>query len=185
MAYLDSLPVESADSVRAIGERMLKMYNSVSCGNSDNVILAREVCFRFTEIINERSVASPMFAFWVAYLEMVGDLQSFLRGTREGSWNLHRASGRSMCNWFHAYDHTNYARYFATYLLEMDNLPPTHSDVHDKLAAGELVVQRLDAYGFAQIARDKTIEVTMNRDSKTNDEHFTEQTSCSAMDHVS
>ena len=116
---------------------------------------------------------------------MVGDLQSILRGTREGSWNLHRASGPSLCIWFHAYDHTNNAHYFATYLLEMDNLPPTHSDVHDKLAAGELVVQRLDAYGFAQIARDKTIEVTMNRDSKTNDEHFTEQTSCSAMDHVS
>ncbi|KAJ8048475.1 hypothetical protein HOLleu_00804 [Holothuria leucospilota] len=49
----------------------------------------------------------------------------------------------------------------------MSELSTSHPDVHQKLMAGEFVVQRQSQYAFSQLACDQAIEQTCNRDTKT------------------
>lgn len=62
---------------------------------------------------------------------------------------------------------TNYARYLPVYWIEMLLLPQTHPEVHKYLAEGEFVCQLNDDHGFSQVPQDQTIEMTLNKGTKT------------------
>ncbi len=47
------------------------------------------------------------------------------RATREGNWDLHLSTMRSMLPWFFACDRVNYSRYGTAYWLEMTKLKET------------------------------------------------------------
>ena len=72
-----------------------------------------------------------------------------------------------MLPWFHAYDHTNYARYPSYYWADMATLEERHPDAYRQLCEGNFVVQRSNSIGFSQTSVDQTIEQTFNRDTKT------------------
>lgn len=121
----------------------------------------------FKGFVESNCEVNVTFAFWVSYLDMVGSLLRFLRGTRNADWDLHLAVVEEIIPWFFSYDHVNYARYLPAYLFEMLNLPLTHPDIYSELKSGNFVAQRQNSYGFCGIAMDQAIEQTANRDSKT------------------
>lgn len=122
---------------------------------------------QYEDYVAKKCSENEMYAFWSSYLEMVELLLLFLRGTREGNWELHLSSVREMLPWFFAYGRINYSRYLPVYYLEMICLEETHPDIHSHFCAGEFAVKRHNNYGFAMTACDQVIEQTYNRDSKT------------------
>ena len=98
---------------------------------------------------------------------MVATLLSLIRPTRKGNWELHLECIKAVLPWFFAYDHTNYARYLPVYLVHMLELPDTHPDAYSMLSQGDFGVQRTISHGFSQLPVDQTIELTLNRNTKT------------------
>lgn len=97
---------------------------------------------------------NPNIIFWWDYLQMVEILLMFTRAERDGIWRLHLYSFRSMLPYFHHYDHTNYARWGAIYLAEMNQLPP---EVLTNFEKGDFVVKRNNRL-FNQVSPDQSLE---------------------------
>ena len=49
----------------------------------------------------------PMAAFWESYLAMFELFLNFIRSTREGNWDLHKACLQEMLPWVFTYDHAS------------------------------------------------------------------------------
>ena len=71
-----------------------------------------------------------------------------------------------MLVWMAAYNRTNYTPYLPVYLLDMRCLPNTHPSVHKHLSAGGFLAH-LSRNTFSGIPHDQTIEMIINKDSKT------------------
>ena len=82
----------------------------------------------------------PMAAFWESYLALFELFLDFIRSTREGNWELHKAFLQKMLPWMFAYDHTNCARYFTVYLWDMLQLPSKHPSVEEYMKQVESAV---------------------------------------------
>ena len=164
-AFMQSVTEEEAQKVKQLMADLQGAFPNPEYRNlldSDRYAEFEESFHQFLEANKNR----PTFQFWNSYLDMVEVLLLFLRGTREGNWDLHLASVRHMVPWIFAYDHINYSRYLPVYWLEMRDLPNTHPAVHQQCMDGQFTVQRSEN-AFAQVACDQTIEQTANRDSKT------------------
>jgi len=72
-----------------------------------------------------------------------------------------------MIPWWFAYDKFNYARYLLMYYAQMANLPVEHPDVHRKFMEGHFSMQLSGKSPFGRILVDQTMEVTVNKDTKT------------------
>ena len=164
-AFLHSLTEEAANKVEQVMADLQQAFPSPQYFEILNSDRFEEFVASFDQFIQAGN-SKQTFRFWNSYLDMVEVLLLFLRGTREGNWNLHLASVRRMLPWIFAYDHINYSRYLPVYWLEMRDLLTTHPAVHQQCMEGHFTVQRREN-AFAQIACDQTIEQTANRDSKT------------------
>ncbi len=98
--------------------------------------------------------ADKNFMFWWDYLMMVNVLLMFLRAQRDGLWELHLVSFCCMLPYFHIYDHTNYAKWGAVYLAEMNQLP---EEVHQSFKEGDFVV-KVGKAKFNQVDPDQSQE---------------------------
>ena len=94
-------------------------------------------------------------------------LLCFMRLTRTINWLMHIQCLQKMLPWMAPYDRTNNARYVPLYILDMLQVPETHTDIHNRLMAGEFLVQLTKGRMFSSIPHDQTIEVTINNDTKT------------------
>ena len=92
---------------------------------------------------------------------------NFVHATWIRDWALHLQSAAEMVPWYFAYDNLNYARYLPVYIYEMVIVPDIHPSVAEHFVAGNFVVQQQNLYPFSQTSMNQTIELTMNRDSKT------------------
>ncbi|PIK39062.1 hypothetical protein BSL78_24089 [Apostichopus japonicus] len=167
LAFLDTLNDQQREEIRMVLADLHESYLSntiLDFVRMDELKMLQQQCQQF---ISRHSAVNPTFALWSSYLEMVQLLLPFFRATREGNWEVHLSTVRSMLPWFFACDRVHYSRYLPVYWLEMKNLLESRPDVHENLSAGEFVVQRQDQFGFSQIACDQTIEQTCNRDTKT------------------
>ena len=117
------------------------------------------------DVFTERN-KGPTATFWESYLSLVALLLDFVRSTREGNWDLHKACLVQMLPWMFAYDHINYARYLTIYAWDMIQLPSTHPVANENMQSGEFAVQRVVGTSFSQVPVDQTIEQTVNRHSK-------------------
>ena len=106
-------------------------------------------------------------SFWVSYLDMVEVVLSMVRATREGNWQLHLASVRSMVPWCFAYDNANFARYMSSYITDMSHLPDEHPEVQAHFESGGFSAQLGHENTFGKIPVDQTIEETANKDTQT------------------
>ena len=164
--YLETLTNEEASSINELLKHLNNSFpeNFTKCLPDSQL---QALLQSYQEFVSSSCTKNPLFAFWSSYLDMVQVLLLFIRASREGNWDLHLSSLRSMLPWFMAYDRVNYARYGPVYWLEMQNLHEEHPAIRESFERGEFCVQRQDNYGFAGIPCDQTIEQTANRDSKT------------------
>ena len=102
----------------------------------------------------ESEAEDPNFMLWWEYLLMVRLLLMFIRAERDGIWDLHIFTFRSMLPYFHRYDHLNYAKWGAIYLAEMNQLP---AEVEDQFRQGHFVV-KVGKAKFNQVDPDQAQE---------------------------
>ena len=108
---------------------------------------------------------------WLSNMEKVGLILQFQRATKENSLMLHLASLQRMCSMFFSFDHPNYARYSAFYLLNTLNLEKTHPGAEDLLKNNGFSVNGFSVNSSdvpsSRNAVDITIEQTINRHAKS------------------
>ena len=71
-----------------------------------------------------------------------------------------------MLPWLSAYDHRNYARYLPVYLLHILSTEDTNTEALNLLKGSAFGVLRSKNHGFSRLPVDRTIEQTLNRNSK-------------------
>ena len=86
-------------------------------------------------------------------LELELLLLVFVRSLREGSFPMYLDSLTELAKWFHAMDHTNYARWISVHLKDMTELPVTHPDVTKAFMEGKFTVQKTK-HAFSSITMD-------------------------------
>ena len=67
----------------------------------------------------------------------------FVWSLREGDFPLYVQSCDELCSWFHALDHTNYARWLPGHVRDMVQLAQQNPEVHAEFMKGNFVVQCL------------------------------------------
>ena len=81
----------------------------------------------------------------------------FIRAEQDGIWQLHLSSLAEMLPYFHAYDHTNYARWATVYLADMQLLTETALEVFQEFTSGNFPVKGSDNI-FNQVWTDLKLE---------------------------
>ena len=109
------------------------------------------------DVWNKRMQSFPQFNFWSTIIDLELLMTRFLRSLREGDFKLYVQVCDELCNWFHALDHTNYARWLPVYVRDMVMLSDTHPEVYDEFMKGNFVVQK-SAKKFSLIAKDQAHE---------------------------
>ena len=109
---------------------------------------------------------SSLTTFWLSYIDLVSLIFDVIYSTRVGDWNLFVESIRNLTVWAFAYDRYNYSRYLLVFLGDIMRLPSSHPDVYDAILSGNFSVQLSDNT-FGRNEADKTIENTVNKDTKT------------------
>ena len=79
---------------------------------------------------NQRSQTVPQFKFWSMIIELELLMTRFVRSLREGDFPLYVQSCDELCRWFHALDHTNYARWLPMHVCDMVQLAQQNHEVH-------------------------------------------------------
>ena len=164
--------IDRSESVRRLAAEIRHVREK--CLSNDNIeeLFTDEDFGQVYTLYQEFSAINtgPTGEYWSSYLEMADLFFAYTRATRENDpsmWDLHLACLKDMLVWFHAYDHTKYARYASLYLCDMMALPTTHPDVHQHMVDGGFSVQRSEGSSFASVPIDQTIEQTINKDSKS------------------
>ena len=104
----------------------------------------------------------------MAYIHLVGDvLLGLILACREGNLLLHLYAAHHMIPWCFAYDKFNYARYLLVCYAQTANLPVEHRDVHQNFIKGHFSMQLAGESPLGWILVDQTMEVTVNKDTKT------------------
>ena len=109
----------------------------------------------------------PLSSFWLSYLDMVRTFSSLIYSTRTGLWHLYLELVRSLLPRTFAYDRYHYARYLTLHFVDMLSLESDHPEVYHEFINGNYTVQISSSNTFGRVEADKTIEKTINRDSKT------------------
>ena len=135
--------------------------------NMQNLVSSESFLELQRDFARFQSHCGPNETFWSDFIDMVELLLCFIRSSRTRNWPMHINCLQEMLPWMAAYDRTNYSRYVPVYILDMVHLPETHPDMHNRLMAGEFAVQLTKDRTFNSIPHDQTIEVTINKDTKT------------------
>ena len=78
----------------------------------------------------------------------------FVRSLREGDFPLYVQSCDELCSWFHALDHTTYARWLPVHVRDMVQLAQQNPEVHAEFMKGNFVVQK-SRRRFSMMAKDQ------------------------------
>ena len=157
-----------ADQIESAISAVVKAFQS-----SDNISecvenLAEEtvVVSQLLEKFMKSNSENGTIMFWNQYIDMVCILLRYIRAERDGIWQLHLTSLAEMLPFFHAFDHTNYARWVPVYLADMHRLPETAPAVYEQFAMGNFPVKGSKGR-FNQVWSDLKLEQSLNRYSKT------------------
>ena len=165
--FLESLPEEEAAEYTDVIKNLRSAFPYQAYIDLIDDTTFGRLTAAYDLYVSKMAKSNTTFAFWCSYLSMVDTLLQFTRSSREGNWQLHLASIRSMMPWLFSYNRTNYARYLPIYWMEMQELPSTHPTIYAEFQQGHFAVQRQNEYGFSGVPCDQTIEQTVNKDSKT------------------
>ena len=92
------------EQAKAVDELLNKLQNSFP--STFSAYLSSPEMTTLLDKYNQyvtNSLSNPMFEFWSRYIQMVQLLLLFVRASREGNWELHLSTLRSMMPWFMAY----------------------------------------------------------------------------------
>ena len=167
MRWMAEQQVSESPDFGSLYELVSDMRRNLSCEEVGLLLSSGE----FNKLKEDFSLflesCGPNATFWSDFIDMVQLLLGFVRSSRTRNWPMHIQCLQEMLPWITAYDRTNYSRYLPVYILDMLCLSSTHPDAHDQLMSGEFAVQLSSNSAFSRIPHDQTIEVTINKDTKT------------------
>ncbi|KAG1650788.1 hypothetical protein GQR58_027743 [Nymphon striatum] len=161
--------IENDSCLHQFDEMLQRMVNGLDQESFEKTLestLYKSIQHRFNDHKKE-ICKGDLQKFWFSYLNMVELLLNLIYAQRAGDWILHLECVKKVVPWAFAYDRHNYARYLQPYLSDMLNLPTTHPEIHDYFSRGHFAVQLSRNNPFGKIDADKTIENTINKDTKT------------------
>ena len=100
-------------------------------------------------------------------MDILSLILDIIYSTRTCNWELFIESIREIIPWAFAYDRFNYSRYLLVFLCDILELPTSHPDVYAAFLDGNFSVQLSETNTFGRNEADKTIENTVNKDTKT------------------
>jgi len=83
----------------------------------------------------------PQFDYWATVLQLELTVLVYVRSLRQGSFQMYLDAFTELATWFHAMDHTNYARWIPVHLRDMVTLPTAYSEVAKEFEAGSFTIQ--------------------------------------------
>ena len=124
------------------------------CKREDN---DREHQLSFEDWCYQRGEEYPQFQYWSIVLQLELLLNVYVRSLRQASFSMYLDALTELACWFHAMDHTNYARWIPVHLKDMAELPERHPEVARKFREGSFTVQKTNKI-FSSIAIDQAHE---------------------------
>ena len=97
-----------------------------------------EMLLEFKEWSAMREIASTLFKYWTIVMEL--SILVFVRSLRQRSFAMYLDALTELVPWFHALDHTNYARWIPIHLRDMTELPTRHPEIATIFDNGNFVV---------------------------------------------
>ena len=81
------------------------------------------------ELVPAASEDLPPEKCWATVLQLQLTVLVYVRSLRQGSFQMYLDALTELATWFHAMDHTNYARWIPVHLRDMVTLPTAHPEV--------------------------------------------------------
>ena len=82
----------------------------------------------------------PQFDYQATVLQVELTVLVYVRSLRQGSFKMYLDALTELATWFHAMDHTNYARWIPVHLRDMVTLPTAHPEVAREFEAGNFTI---------------------------------------------
>ena len=155
----------------SVPEIIADLHKNVSQGTYEQVIQETNVktfIDNYHKYLNElKTEGSTMTTFWLSYIDLIKAILDIIFATRSGQWEPFLESIRDAAAWAFAYDRYNYSRYLPVFLSDMLNLETSHPSVYNAFIEGQFSVELSKNNPFGRNEADKTIENTINKDTKT------------------
>jgi hypothetical protein len=135
-----------------------------------NLMTSKEMQTYSTELLDYKDKIqqkSSLARFCISFLDMVEILLNLVYSTRARNWYLYVETIRSTQPWFFAYDRVNYSRYLTAHFMDLLSLEEKYPEVYLEFVKGNFSVQLSHSSTFGRMEADKTIETTINKDTKT------------------
>ena len=100
-----------------------------------NVLVLMEWC-------NEREHECPQFQYWAIAMQLELCMLVLVRSLCQGSFEMYLDALAELVPWFHALDHTNYARWVPVHLRDMIELSTKHPEVAAEFHHGNFTIQK-------------------------------------------
>ncbi|KAL8568634.1 hypothetical protein ACOMHN_035086 [Nucella lapillus] len=115
---------------------------------------------KFEDWCCQRGEDIPQFHYWATVLELELLVQVYVRSLRQGSLMMYLDALTELIHWFHALDHTHYARWIPVHLKDMTELTTKHPDeMGNPFEEESQDVVKLDT---KEIAGPAAVETVMN-----------------------
>ena len=111
----------------------------------------------FDDWCQQKAETCPQFHYWATVLELELTLLVYVRSLRQASFAMYVDALTELAVWFHALDHTNYARWIPVHLRDMVELPTTHPEIAEEFRAGNFTVRKTNR-PFSDIPVDQAHE---------------------------
>ena len=161
----------SDNDLSNVSDDIQDLHESLCQNEFDTVMFSKQMISVHKEynkfIENLKSSGEPLTKFWLSYLDLIATILDLVYATRVGDWPLFLETIKDVIVWAFAYDRYNYSRYLLVFLGEMLSLESTHPDVYQAFSNGYFSVQLSKENPFGRNESDKTIENTINKDTKT------------------
>ena len=96
----------------------------------------------FEDWSRQRQDNIPQFRYWDTVLELELLVLVYVRSLRQGSLMMYLDALTELVPWFHALDHTHYARWIPVHLKDMAELTTKHPDIARKFSEGHFTFQK-------------------------------------------
>ena len=103
---------------------------------------ARDVQLEFDDWCQQQVKTGPQFDYWATVLQLELTVLVYIRSLRQASFQMYMDYVTELEMWFHAMDHTNYARWIPVHLRDMASLTTTHPEISREFLAGNCTIQK-------------------------------------------
>ena len=123
----------------------------LSCSRDGQAVLG------FKEWCHQKEQVCPQFQYWSTVMELELCVMVYVRSLHQASFQMYLDALTELVPWFHALDHTNYARWIPVHLRDMAELSRMHPEVAKEFSDGKFTVRKTNRV-FSAIAIDQAHE---------------------------